>query len=338
MSAPPTISVVIPTLNAERLLGECLDAVLTQDWPREGLEVLLIDAGSTDRTLSIARSRGVDRVLENPLKTAEAGKAVGVRAACGDLLLLLDSDNVLTGTDWLRRMTAPFADADVLGAEPMRWDYAGARGVINRWHALSGVADPVSLYVGNYCRDSLVTGRWTDLPHRCESRDGWDRIELEPDSVPVFGANGFMIRRSVLGSVTFGEYYFDLDQVHDLVSAGHRIVARVDVAIRHDFCEDVAGYVRKTRRRADDFFFFSSQGQRSYPWTAQRKLGLLRFVASTVLVVPLMADVVRGWRRQPDPAWLFHVPACLIALYVYGAATVRGRLAPRAMDRTGWRQ
>ena len=78
MSALPGVSVVIPTLNAEKYLAECLAALRDQDYPAELVEILLVDAGSTDRTLELAEAHGVDRVLANPLRTGEAGKAVGL--------------------------------------------------------------------------------------------------------------------------------------------------------------------------------------------------------------------------------------------------------------------
>lgn len=340
MTALPSVSVVMPTLNAERHLERSLGAILEQDYPRELLEIVMPDAGSTDRTLEIAQRLGVDRVLPNPLKTGEAGKAVGIRAAGGDIIVSIDSDNIVVGRDWLRRMVRPFLDdAEVVGAEVQRWEYDGSDTAINRWHALSGVADPVTLYLGNYARDSLITGTWTGMEHAVERREGWDRITLRPDAVPVLGANGFAVRRSAFDAVELGDYHFDLDFVHDLVQAGHPVFARVDVSIVHHFCDDVAAYVRKTRRRADDFFFFSSEQQRSYPWTSRMRAGLVRFILSTVLVLPLLVDAATGMRRRPDPAaWAFHIAACWITLAVYAVATIRGRFAPKMLDRAGWRQ
>lgn len=343
MSALPRISVVIPTLNAERYLDECLAALFDQDWPRDALEVLLVDAGSTDRTLEIARGHGVDRILDNPLKTGEAGKAVGVKAATGELILSVDSDNVVVGTDWLARMAAPFEDPEVFAAEVARFDYRRRDRLINRWHALTGVADPLTLYVGNYARDSLVTGDWTGFPYSSEPRDGWERVELDAEAVPVLGANGFMVRRSAFDGMPVGDYHFDLDFVYELVLRGHRTVARVDIPIRHYFCDGLPRFVRKTRRRADDYFYFSSSempehSRRTYPWTSRQHAGVLRFVASTLLVVPVLLDAARGARRKPDVAWLFHLPACWITLVVYGLATIRGRLRPRLLDRRGWSQ
>ena len=334
----PLVSVVIPTLNSERYFDECLGELVAQDYPRERFEILIVDAGSTDATLEIARRHGVDRILDNPLKTGEAGKAVGIHAAAGDLICMIDSDNVVVGRDWLTRMVAPFAEPDVVSSEALSWDYRREDNFINRYQALTGINDPLALFVGNYDRYSLLTGRWTDYPHVSEPRDGWEKVTLDPSFVPTMGANGYIVRKQAFETVPVGDYLFDIDFVHDLVVAGEATIARVDVPIRHYFCDSVTRFYRKTRRRTDDFFFHSSRGERSYPWTSQRLGGVARFVLSTVTLVPLLVQVARGMRRRPDPAWLFHVPACWITLAVYASGTVRGKLSPRALSREGWSQ
>jgi glycosyltransferase involved in cell wall biosynthesis len=333
----PSISVVIPTLNSEKYLVECLESVRSQDYPQDRIELLLVDAGSRDATLSIAGRFDVE-VLENPLKTGEAGKAVGIRAAQRDLVLMIDSDNVLVGRDWLRRMVVPFEDPDVISSEALRWDYERRHHYINRYQALTGINDPLALYLGNYDRYSYLTGRWTDYPHREERRDGWVRVELDPAWVPTMGANGYLVRREAFEAVPVDDYLFDIDFVDALVRAGHTTIGRVDVPIRHYFCDSVAQFYRKTRRRADDYFFFSAAGQRTYPWTQERWRAVSKFTASTVFVLPLLLDVLRGARRKRDVAWLFHVPACWITLAVYAMATIRGKLRPRMLDRRDWRQ
>ena len=152
------------------------------------------------------------------------------------------------------------------------------------------------------------------------------------------GANGYLVRREAFDVVPVKDYLFDCDFVYDLVQQGQRTIARVDVPLRHYFCDSVMRFYRKTRRRTDDYYYFASQGQRSYPWTSRQRRGVVRFVASTVLVVPLLWDVARGMARKPDPAWLFHVPACWITLAVYAAGTIKGRIAPKMLDRSGWSQ
>ncbi len=338
-AALPTVSVVIATLNAERDLEACLAAVAAQDYPADRVQLVVGDAGSTDRTLAIvARHGGV--VVPNPLRTAEAGKAAALTAATGELVLLLDSDNIVVGTDWLRRMAAPFVtDPDVMGCEPARFHYDPDDNVVNRWHALLGAADPLTIYTGNYARDCVLTGTWTDLPHRAVARDGWERIELDPRAVPVLGANGFVMRRRAYELVPVGDYLFDLDHVHELVARGHAVFARADVAVHHRFVSGIGQYRTKTQRRADDFFFFRSEGQRSYPWTQKRTRGIADFALSTALVAPVVRDAARGHARRPDlGAWAWHVAACWMTLVIYALAVLRARRGPQMLSREGWKQ
>lgn len=339
MTTTPTVSIVMATLNAERYLEECLGAVRSQDYPRDHVQIVVADAASTDRTLEIAARFGVDTVVPNPLKTGEAGKAAALREATGEIVVLLDSDNVVVGNDWLARMVRPLVeDPELMAVEPRRWDYRRSDHYINRWHALSGVADPVVLFVGNYARESSITGRWTDCPARSEPRDGWDRVELDPAFVPTLGANGYVVRRRAFDVVPVGDYLFDVDHAYELVRSGYRAIAVVDAPVRHYFCDGPRRFVRKTRRRIDDFHYFSAAGERSYPWRGRQQRGIALFVASTVTVVPLLVQAARGMARRPDPAWLFHPVACWITLVVYALGTARARRDPQMLDRTGWSQ
>ena len=57
-------------------------------------EIIIADGGSNDQTLSIAKKYHA-KVFKNPLKTAEAGKTMGVNHAHGKYIALIDSDNIL---------------------------------------------------------------------------------------------------------------------------------------------------------------------------------------------------------------------------------------------------
>ena len=49
----PKISVIIPCRNEEKFIGKCLDSILNQDYPKEKMEVLVVDGMSEDRTREI---------------------------------------------------------------------------------------------------------------------------------------------------------------------------------------------------------------------------------------------------------------------------------------------
>lgn len=94
--SPPQVSVIVAARNEEADLGACLDGLLAQTYP--ALEIIVVDGGSTDRTVEIARQRGPRvRVLEEPpLPAGWVGKNwgchTGAAAATGSLLLFTDAD------------------------------------------------------------------------------------------------------------------------------------------------------------------------------------------------------------------------------------------------------
>lgn len=313
----PTVSVVIPTYNSESTLSQCLESIATQDYPKDRIEVIVADGGSKDRTLEIADRYGVDKVLKNPLRTGEAGKAVGTRAAKNEIVAFIDSDNVLPSRDWLRRMVEAFGDPSIVGAEPLCYTWRPRDPVPTRYCALIGMNDPLCLRLGNYERYSNVTGRWTDLPVKTSDRGDYLLVELSESSVPTIGANGFLVRRETLDEVSYEDYLFDIDVVPELVRKGHSRYAKVKIGIVHLFADSTGKFLRKTLRRIRDYLYYQRHGLRRYPWHASR-LGILRFVLATLALIPLAKDIVRGYRRKPDVAWLFHFIGCWLTIMVYG--------------------
>ncbi|HKW71129.1 MAG TPA: glycosyltransferase family 2 protein [Candidatus Dormibacteraeota bacterium] len=335
MTAMPGISVLIPTLNAERYLEKCLRSLREQDYPAEEIEIIAADAGSSDSTLDLLARYRVDRVVPNPGVTGEAARAILNRLATRELILSIDADNYLVGRDWLRRMVRPLQEnAEVFAAEPVRWDYTPNDPPLNRYFALTGINDPVSLFIGNYGRYNHITGKWTEMNHHEEARDGYLIAELEPEHVPTLGANGFLARTEVVRKASTGQYYFDIDVVNELVSAGCRRIAKVDAAVGHQFARDLSTFSRKTRRRIEDFLFWREQ--RSYPWLSSGRLPIVRFAVSTLLVVPLLWQAIRGWVRVRDRAWLYHVPVCWMTLWLYGWAVIRSGVRREPHSREGW--
>ncbi|MBN2301881.1 MAG: glycosyltransferase [Lentisphaerae bacterium] len=332
------VSIVVPTLNSARTIEACLAAIRSQSFPQNRLELIIADAGSTDDTLNIARRFNVSKVVNNPLKTGEAGKTAGIKAATGDIIALIDSDNIMEDSDWLRKMTEPFADPEILGTEPLQFTWRKNDPALTRYFAMLGMNDPLCLFLGNYDRLSLVTGKWTGLEIDHQNHPSYIKIVLTPNNIPTIGANGFVFRRSLLNSVTWDPYFFDIDIIAEAVMHGQNCFAKVKCGIAHLYCSKLSDFIRKQDRRIKDFLFFSNEKQRRYPWHNQSQFGVLMFCICTVTVIPLLLQMIRGARRKADMAWWFHVPACWITLWIYGVAVVKKLLGFRiaAKPRDNW--
>jgi len=77
----------------------CLESIKKQDYPKNKIEIIISDGGSTDRTLEITR-KYIQKIFPNPLKTGEAGKAAGIKHATGEIIALIDSDNILPSNSY----------------------------------------------------------------------------------------------------------------------------------------------------------------------------------------------------------------------------------------------
>jgi len=334
-----SVSVLIPTLNCAQTLELCLSSVAAQEYPRELIEIIIADGGSTDSTLDVAR-RYTDKIYANPLKTGEAGKAVALKQASSELIALIDSDNILPSPDWFTRMTAPFDDPDIVAAEPIEYTCRPTDPATTRYFALLGMNDPLCLFLGNYDRYSCVTGRWTEMPVESQVDAGsYLKVAFRPENMPTIGANGFVARREAVVNLGIGDYYFDIDVASQL--SADRYFAKVKTGIVHLFASDLSVFARKQRRRMRDFQYYRSAGVRSYAWTDPRRTrGVLKFVLTSLLVFPLVAQAVAGYRRRPDlRAWLYHPAACWVTLVVYVTEFLAGPVRKQAIhERAGWGQ
>jgi rhamnosyltransferase len=112
---PPSVSVVIPTLNAAPFLPRLFEAIFSQ-LPCAPVEVVLVDSMSTDATRAIAASDARVRVV--PIAAFSHGRArnLGAREARGDIVVLLTQDAEPADGRWLAELLAPFADPQVVAA------------------------------------------------------------------------------------------------------------------------------------------------------------------------------------------------------------------------------
>ena len=108
----PLVSVVVTTKNEEKHLGNCLEGARRQTYPRESIEIIVVDNNSTDRTKEIARQY-TDKVFNRgPERSAQRNFGMMERSR-GKYVLFLDADMILSPTA-VERSVAKLESSDLL--------------------------------------------------------------------------------------------------------------------------------------------------------------------------------------------------------------------------------
>lgn len=89
------LTVIVPIYNEEKYISQCIESIVAQDYPKDDLEVLLVDGMSTDRTREIVSEYAVKypfiHMLDNPKKIVPCAMNIGIKAAKGDIIMRLDA-------------------------------------------------------------------------------------------------------------------------------------------------------------------------------------------------------------------------------------------------------
>lgn len=92
---PPLVSVVITTKNEEKNISNCLESIKNQTYPREKIEIIVVDNRSSDKTVKIARTYTRQVFQKGPERSAQ--RNYGLQRANGEYLMFLDADMILSG-------------------------------------------------------------------------------------------------------------------------------------------------------------------------------------------------------------------------------------------------
>lgn len=250
MNDLPTIAIVIPTLNEAANLPKCLRGIASQDYPRERVDVIVVDNGSTDGTLDIAAKSGA-RVLHNDVKDAERSKMIGLSEARSDLFIYLDADIELASPDVLSRLVEPLrGDSSLAGAFP-RFDSRPDAPAIDRflhYHPLE--LDPVL---------DFLCASIESVTARREER--WGVCDFSRERVPPVGI--CLYRRGMLLDALKGEERFmDIDVPIRAAKSGWPMFAHVPGArIYHSNIRSLSGLVRRRLRNLHNVFLPSRESR-----------------------------------------------------------------------------
>lgn len=314
MRSFPKISIAIPTFNEEELIRKCLKSIFAQNYPKNKLEVIIVDNYSTDRTLKIARKYPL-KILMNRVLDAQSSKMVAFAKATGDYFIYLDADIELIGNDWFDKMLKPLIEDNSVVGSFTRVETKAGDSPITRYLSYDPFQrDPIFQFLSPSVESTII-----------EHRMGYDLCEYKIDKIPPTGL--CLFRRETLLRVWDSKKdkkYMELDSLARLVKAGYTHFAYVaNAKIHHPFLNDLSELLRK-RIKHIKRNYLKQDTPREYLWvdmqTLPGKLKILAWVIYANLIIPATVVGIYKSIRYGDIVCMYEpvVVFCETWIIIYG--------------------
>ena len=290
------ISVVIPVKDGGDDLVRCLDAIARQQVGDE-VEVVVVDSGSTDGSVEVAREHGA-RVHEIPPEEFNHGatRNLGAELARGDVLVFISQDAEPLGEEWLARLVAPLSDDDRIG------------GAYGRQLAREDAVPPERYFLDFLYGPSPRTQQVADAS------------QISMESTLFSNANSAM-RRELWDRFRFADDIImseDQDWSRRVLLAGWWIAYEPDAVVRHSHPYTIGSAFRRffdSGVSADRAYLAAERSNRALRSAALRYLrgelgwlarsGQARWIPyASVYELAKLAGLVLGARHRRLPLWL----------------------------------
>lgn len=328
----PSITIVTGTLNSNlAIFRKMLDSVKKQNYPIERIEHLVMDGGSTNGCVELARQFGCNVIIRQTDSNKEQIRpAIGIQMAKGELILILESDNILPAKDWLATIVKPFIENDEVFCTYSAYNtYGKNMSVTTRYCALFGAPDP-TLYYLRKTEKIPMDQRIYDRGKIVKETKDYYIVKFAKNNLPTLGDNGHLFSKQAMFEVISDpKEYIHTDAFMHLLERGYNTFGVVKNSIIHVASPHLFDLVGR-RLQVKERFYDKKRGKRKYlvynPNLWQDRWNLFKYIIfSLTFIQPLLVSI-KGYLRIRDRAWFLHPVVCFLMVMGYAWSEVKFQL------------
>jgi len=139
------VSIIIPALNEEQFIGDSLRSLRNQTF--KDFEVIVVDGGSTDRTVEIAK-KYADKVILAPSSKIGEARSIGVKEAHGNIIVSTDADTIHP-QNWLENLVRHFNDPTVVAVGGAIYPLNPSETTLTYTAGLNTIANMLHWFIGS---------------------------------------------------------------------------------------------------------------------------------------------------------------------------------------------
>ena len=300
MNSLPLISIVIATYNEQKNIFKFLTSLTMQNYPRDRLEIIIVDGGSTDGTIEIAKKFKV-KIIINKNKFAEPGNRYAIQKAKGELILVLSVDNYFPVNDSISKLQFVFKQGDIDIAIPKQ-DSDNNDSFITKY--INTFSDPFTHFVYGYASNS----RTFDLVYnKKQNNENYDVYDFHTSKLrPIIAlAQGIMIRKEL---VIKDSSIDDIILLHNLIRRDVNIAYIYTVRLIHHTVSDLPHFYKKQCWRVNNALQKRNFGinSRSTTLTGFQRLKIILYpLYSLSIIFPVIYSIYH-LIKDKNALWIYH--------------------------------
>lgn len=305
----PFFSIIIATYNSEETLEYSLKSIREQDFNQDDIEILVIDGGSSDNTLDIARKYGT-KIFHNPKRLPEYAKLIGDEKAIGHYAIRFDSDEEFISKNQLAEKKDFLLKHDeiktIIGnkCDKGRSDFCGVSAAY-----MNILGDPFSYFIYNTKEDKCLTYK-----KNIKLTDGkYNIMSFNADELsPLADSAGSLYSLDYIKTEYPDEYNtieFTCGLYDRLIKDTGKCGCIKGDNIKHNCKSDFRTYLRKLKFRVINNMFHKEESGFSSRANSSKKIRkkLLAFLLYAFIVPIPVLDSFRLAIKYRDISFILHV-------------------------------
>lgn len=321
----PSVSILTITYNpTPKVFKEVLESIKKQDYPKDKIEHIIVDGGSRKSSINYIKKYGCKLIIRKDLRDqSEVRRVYAVKKAKNEIILWLESDNILPDTNSLQELVSPFIDdPKVISTFTLHYGVNEKMTLLDRYCGLFGFSDPVAYYLGKADRETWMTNLYTK-GKIIKKNKNYDIVEFNKKNLPTVGDNGFLTRRKILllANIT-PEEYVHIDIYVDLLKLGYKRFGVVrTTTIEHDIGKGIIELIKRRVIYVNRYSLSKYLNHRRYAvfdfnsWDDIKNL--IKYIFYTITLIQPFSLSLRGFIKKRDLAWFLHPVMCWLFLIYY---------------------
>lgn len=316
----PKFSFSLPVYNEEKRLGRCLESIVNQDYPKENIEILVVDGGSKDRTKEIASAFECVRLFDNAKKLADFGAKISMREATGDLFVIFAADNDLAGSDWLSSVAELFIRHKDLYAVWGRMISGEKDSPVNRYYELIQ-NDPLSFFVNKNLDSYIETAGIEKIKER-----NFYIFDFDKRRPLIWGANGLVYRADAVRDLILREEFTADNDVFQMMAERYgtaKLAYSKGLNVYHHHVRDIFQWIKKWQRNYIEHYL-NQRRTRNLKWICSQGFMNKLFFWTMYSFIPIFSIIHSAYlaAKNKNRYWFYHPLVNFAQALTYSLATI----------------